>query len=377
MSRLFEPAKIQQMSLPNRFVRSATYDGCAAETGHVTEKQLQLFAALAEGGTGLIVTGIAYVHPLGQISPFQNSIADDDCIPGLRQLTDSVHERGAKIAVQLFHAGREAAGFLKTKNQQAMSASVLPDDPYFKRPCRSMRTEEIETVIESFADAAQRARQAGFDAVQLHGAHAYLLSQFLSPYTNRRADEWGGSLANRLRFHQEIYKAIRQKVGPAYPVLIKIGVADGFAGGLTAEEGKMAAGLLAQEGYDALEISQGLRGKPYEETEFRTRINRPEREAYFRDWCKAVKANVDVPVMMVGGLRSLSLMAAVLENQEADFISLCRPLIKEPGIVGLWQSGNPRQPTCISCNQCYEALRKGKPLHCVQENKEKKDQQKG
>ena len=369
MNLLFTPIRIKNMTVPNRFVRSATYDGCADTSGQPTTAQLRLFDTLAAGGTGLIVSGIAYVHSLGQISPFQNSIADKSCIEGLKALTERVHEQGAKIAVQLFHAGREAAGFLKNKNEQAAGASFVPGDPYFKKTYRQLSGAEIEAIIDAFAAAAARAYDAGFDAVQLHGAHAYLLSQFLSPYTNRRTDQWGGPLKNRLRLHHEIYKAIREKVGPDYPVLIKIGVADGFPEGLVFEEGFEAARQLAAWGFDSLEISQGLRGRRYAETEFRTGIRRPEEEAYFRDWCRRVKQAVDVPVMMVGGLRRPELMEAVLENREADFVSLCRPLIKEPGIINEWAAGSRREPGCISCNQCYEALIKGEPLHCAYEKK--------
>ena len=201
--------------------------------------------------------------------------------------------------------------------------------------------------------------------MQVHGAHAYLLSQFLSPFTNRREDDWGGSLKNRLRFCREIYRDIRAKVGSDYPVLIKIGVQDGFANGLEFSEGMMAAEYLDHWGFDALEISSGLRGHGYETSEFQTKINRPEREAYFRHWCKAIKPKVKAPVMMVGGLRSIGLMEEAIRKGEADFISLCRPLIKEPGIVNQWKRGDLRKSTCISCNKCFEAILMGESLRCV------------
>jgi len=365
MSILFEPVKTKSMELRNRFVRSATYDGCADRTGNVTDQQVRLFEKLAHGGVGLIITGIAYVHPCGQISPAQNSIANDDCVPGFKRITAAVHDRGAKIAVQLFHAGRERARVYKAKNKQAISPSFIENDPYFKEHYLPMTEDEIWEVIRAFGDAAKRAREAGFDAVQVHGAHAYLLSQFLSPHTNRRGDDWGGSLDNRLRFHREIYRDIRAKAGEDYLVFIKIGVQDGFPGGLEFKEGKQAARLMAQLGFDALEISSGLRGEPYEGTEFRTKINRIEREGYFRQWCREIKNQVNVPVMMVGGLRTPELMVEVIQKGEADLISLCRPLIREPGIINEWESGNLHRPACISCNKCYEALVKGEPLHCV------------
>jgi 2,4-dienoyl-CoA reductase-like NADH-dependent reductase (Old Yellow Enzyme family) len=370
MSILFEPVKIKGMEVPNRFVRSATYDGCADKHGYVSEKQIRLFSELAEGGIGLIITGIAHVHPSGQISLFQNAMTKDDFIPGLKRLTSAVQDRGAKIAVQLFHAGRERAKFLRPKDGQAIAPSFVEKDPFFTHTYRSMTEDEIWDVVHAFGDAAKRAKQAGFDAVQVHAAHAYLLSEFLSPFTNRREDDWGGALENRLRIHHEIYEDIRRKVGEDYPVLVKIGVQDGFSGGLEFSEGKMAAERLAQWGYDALEISSGLRGKGYETAEFRTKINRVEREAYFRAWCKEIRSEVNVPVMMVGGLRTFELMEEVVQKGEADFVSLSRPLIREPGLVNAWKSGNRHRANCISCNKCFEALLQLKPLHCVQERSE-------
>ena len=364
-SILFEPTKIKNMDLRNRFARSATYDGCA-DKNYVTEKQMSLYATLAEGGVGLIITGITYVHNKGQISKFQNAISNDEFIPGLNRLTSAVHDRGAKIAVQLFHAGREAR-FPKSSDRVPMGPSFLEMDPYFKAGYRTITEDEIWEVVRAFGDGAKRAREAGFDAVQIHGAHAYLLSQFLSPYTNRRQDEWGGSLENRLRIHREIYRDIRQNVGEDYPVLIKIGVQDGFPGGLEFSEGKLAAKYLAQSGFDALEISQGLRGTGSENTEFRTKINVLDREAYFRHWCREIKNQVDVPVMMVGGLRTFKLMEEIIQKKEADFISLSRPLIREPDIINEWERGDHHRAKCISCNECFESLLKGKTLECVQD----------
>lgn len=367
MSILFEPMQIKNVELQNRFVRSATYDACAMRTGHVSEKQIKVFEKLAEGGIGLIITGSTYAHYSGQHLEFQNSISSSDYIPGFKRLTTAVHDRGAKIAIQLFHSGRERAKFLRANQEQAIAPSFVRNDPFFEKEYRRMNEDEIWDNVRAFGDAAQRAREAGFDAVQLHGAHVYLLSQFLSPFTNRRTDSWGGDLENRLRFHHEIIRGIRSKVGEDYPVLIKIGVQDVIPGGLELSEGKRAARLLAQWGFDALEISQGLRGKTYEETEFRTKIDRLNREGYFRSWCKEIKSQVNVPVMMMGGLRSFELMEEIIQKGEADFISLSRPFIRESGIINEWKSGDRHRTTCISCNKCLEAVRKGEPLHCAQQ----------
>jgi 2,4-dienoyl-CoA reductase-like NADH-dependent reductase (Old Yellow Enzyme family) len=363
-SILFEPTKIKNMDLRNRFVRSATYDGCA-EDGYVTDKQVNLYLTLSKGGVGLIITGITYVHESGEFSKFQNSIAEDKFIDGFKRLTSAVHLWGAKIAVQLFHAGREGR-FLKSSNRVPMGPSFVETDPQFRGEYRPMTETEIWEVVRAFGDGAKRAREAGFDGVQIHGAHAYLLSQFLSPHANRRDDKWGGKLENRLRLHREIYQDIRRKVGEDYPLLIKVGVQDGFSGGLEFNEGKLAAHYLAEWGFDALEISQGLRGSGYEETEFKIKINNLDREAYYRNWCREIRNHVDVPVMIVGGLRTLDLMEEIVQKKEADFISLSRPLIRNPSLINDWNKGERHRAECISCNKCLEGLRSGEKLHCVQ-----------
>jgi 2,4-dienoyl-CoA reductase-like NADH-dependent reductase (Old Yellow Enzyme family) len=365
VSILFSPIGIKMMIVPNRFVRSATNDHFTEGAGFTSDRKVALYTKLAEGGVGLTITGITSVHPSGQYSSTQASLAGDEYIAGFKRLTDAVHARGAKIAVQLWHAGRDAGRPRRIINENALGPSVAENDPYFTGKYRSITEDEIWMVIRAFGDAAGRARKAGFDAIQVHAAHAFLLSQFLSPFTNRRNDKWGGALENRLRIHLEIYKDIRKKVGHDYPVLIKIGVQDGFAGGLQFEGGLKAAQFLAEWGYDALEVSQGLRGKNYVETEFRTKIDSIQDEAYFRNWCRIVKGKVNVPVMMVGGLRTLDLMEEIVENEEADFISLCRPLIREPGIINEWKNGSRRRTACISCNQCLELHREKDLLECV------------
>lgn len=364
MSILFEPARIRNITLRNRFVRSATYDGMSDATGRVTENQLHLISGLAGGGVGLIISAIMYVHPSGQVSAFMNSIAKDEDIAGLSKLTQAAHNGGAKIAVQLYHGGREAR-FVKTRQELPMGPSVVPDDPFYRGPYREIREEEIGEMIAAFGQAARRAKDAGFDAVQIHGAHGYLPSQFLSPFTNRRKDDWGGPLENRLRLHRGIYHAIRKTVGPDYPVFIKLGVQDSFPGGLALAEGMRAAEILADTGYDALEISSGVRGEKYEGTEYRTKINKEQREGYFRGWARDIKKRVRVPVMAVGGLKSIPMMEQMIQNGEADFISLCRPLISEPSLICTWRHAPQTKPRCVYCNKCLEALHHGTPLHCV------------
>ncbi|MHB8090025.1 MAG: NADH:flavin oxidoreductase [Syntrophales bacterium] len=338
MSILFEPITIKNLQIRNHFVRSATYDGCADAEGFVTQNQIDFYSRLSAGGVGLIVTGITCVLESGKLMRFQNSLTDDRFIDGMRRLTGAVHSEGGKIAAQLCHAGREAR-HLPAHDSLPVAPSLVKGDPYFSGKCRAIETAEIWEIISAFGDAAKRAREADFDAVQIHGAHAYLLSQFLSPFTNRRSDEWGGSLSNRLRIHKEIYMNIRKKVGEDYPIMIKIGVVDCVQDGLSPPEGQAAAQCLGEIGYDALEISQGLRGQGYEQSEFRPNVVTIAQEAYFREYSRGVKAKIKVPVILVGGLRSLDLMEEIVALGDADFVSLSRPLIKEPNLIREWEGG--------------------------------------
>ncbi len=359
---LFEPFQIKGLEVPNRFIRSATYDGIADKNGHVSERQMDLYEKLSHGKVGLIITGIAYVDVTGRISPSQNSIANDDDVAGFSRLTGMVHNSGARIAVQLFHAGRETSKIYQKR--PSLAPSFIPDDPFFTAPHRELEEDEIRQIIAAFGNAASRARASVFDAVQIHGAHAYLLSQFLSPFTNRRKDKWGGSLENRLRLHRDIIQAVRSGVGKDFPVFMKLGVEDGFTGGLEFQEGLSAAEILTRSGLDAIEISSGLRGRGYKHSEFRTGIDRPDREGYFRDWCREIKKRVDIPVIMVGGIRSLGTAANIIQEGTADLVSMSRPLIREPDLIARWQSGNLQPSTCISCNRCMEALLEAKPFGC-------------
>jgi len=367
MKNLFSPFTIRSLTTKNRVVRSATYDGGAEHGGFVSEWQIALYTALAKGQVGLIVSGIFNVDSVGKASPSQNSLHRDSYIEGLSKLTSAIHEHGSKLAVQLFHAGREAFRRQEALGRYALGPSDLKrgQDPYFEGACKAMRDEDIEATIEAFGNAAARVKEAGADAVQIHGAHAYLFSQFLSPQSNKRKDKWGGSLQNRLRLHKMVYQAVRKAVGQKYPVMIKLGVADGFAGGLEFEEGLEGAIQLAKLGYDAIEVTQGLRGHGYTQAEFRPKIVKRNREAYFRDWCGAVKEKVEVPVIMVGGLRSRDLMEEIISKGNADLVALCRPLIREPDLIASWSAGKERRPTCISCNRCFDLILTGARLKCV------------
>ncbi|MBW1780685.1 MAG: NADH:flavin oxidoreductase [Deltaproteobacteria bacterium] len=361
MNVLFSSFDIKRMRLRNRFIRSATFEAASEPNGEVSPLELEMYRNLAVGEVGLIISGICCVHENGRLFPSQNCLARDEAIPGMAKLAQTVHDQGGKVAVQLMHAGREASRFMPV---EGLAPSVVRDDPHFDLDHRAMTDEEILMLVDAFGEAAGRAKEAGFDAVQVHGAHAYLFAQFLSPASNLRQDQWGGDLKNRLRLHCEVLASIRQRVGPEFPVLIKLGVRDGFDEGLSLKEGIEAAQVLADAGYDALEISQGLRGARFQETEFRTRLKRPEDQGYFRRWARAVKERVRVPVIAVGGIRDLDMAEEIVQQGEAALVSMSRPFISEPGLIARWRKGDKKPARCISCNKCLEALRVPRPISC-------------
>jgi 2,4-dienoyl-CoA reductase-like NADH-dependent reductase (Old Yellow Enzyme family) len=357
---LFEPYKIGRLELKNRFVRSATWDATADSSGAVTEKSVALYRELGQGGVGLIVSGYAFVSPLGQAAFGQYGAHTDDMIPGLRRLVQSAHQGGAKIALQIVHAGISSAYLYR----QGITPLAVSSTPQTKRPHRQMTEEDIETIIADFAAAARRGVEAGFDAVQLHGAHGFLMSQFISPLTNFRNDRWGGRPENRRRFHLEVVQKVRQVIGAHFPLLIKFGVQDDHKGGLPLSEGIKTTGLIVARGIDAIEVSAGLGSSVAQAT----KEGDPER-AYFQERAAAVKRAVTVPVIAVGGIRSLAMAQSIIDSGDADLISMSRPFIRQPDLIARWQRGEATAAACISCNKCFPIVRRGEPLECGEERR--------
>ncbi|MFC1814659.1 NADH:flavin oxidoreductase [Thermodesulfobacteriota bacterium] len=366
MSILFEPIEFGGMKLKNRIIRSATHDACSNEKGEITDKSINLFSKLAQGGAGLLIAGFAYVHRSGQTFQRQTGIYSDDFIPGLKKLADKVHEYNTKIAVQLAHSGRSSR-ILKKRGETPLAPSRIENDPFIRGTHRAMTADEIEEIIDAFGQAAKRARAAGFDAVQLHAAHSYLFSQFLSPRSNRRTDQWGGTSENRMRFHLQVTSRVRKAVGDDYPLLIKLGVQDTVEDGLTLSEGCQVAKKLALVGIDAIEVSEGL--EKVGANHIKKDIKFREGEAYYASWARAVKKVVKVPIILVGGMRSFDMMEKFVTENHTDCISMCRPFIREPDIVRRWQVDNRKPARCISCNLCLERASQEKPVACVQETR--------
>ncbi len=366
MSKLFETTEIAGMKMANRFVRSATWEGMAAEDGSCTPKLRELMAKLAEGGVGLIITSHAYVRPDGQAGPWQLGIYKDELIDGLREMTSAVHDHGGRIALQISHSGIMANA--KLTGQSPLAPSNV--EGFGKAPAREMTVDDIRDIVEAFTQAARRAKEAGFDGIQLHGAHGYCLCQFLSPAFNKRKDGYGGSVENRARMLLEVLQGVRAIVGQDFPILVKMNCQDFLDGGLTLEDSIKVGTMLEAKGINAIELSGGTlsSGKL---NPSRTGIQTEDKEAYFKEAAKAFKEKLSVPLILVGGMRSFQLTERLIDEGYADYISMSRPFIREPALVNRWASGDLSKAVCLSDNQCFGPARAGEGIYCVVEKKEK------
>ena len=360
MKNVFDETILNGMILKNRLVRSATWEGMADAQGRPTEKLAEYNASLAQGGVGLIITGYTFIRPDGKQLPGQMGIHTDDFYQDLRAMADAVHREGGKICLQLVHCGGQAS--TQSAGRRPLAPSAVKVDQYPETPVE-LTEGEIHELIGACGDGARRAMGAGFDAVQLHAAHGYLINQFLSPLTNRRTDGWGGDIAGRSRFLLECYRSVRSAVGENYPVLVKLNGSDNLPGGLTPEDALYAAQALAAEGVDALEISSGTPASGGE-TPVRQQIDTPEREAYNLSLAENIKNGVACPGMVVGGIRSLPVAEGIILRGAADYVALARPLIREPDLPLRWQKGDDGPARCISCNGCFKPGLKG-GIKCV------------
>jgi 2,4-dienoyl-CoA reductase-like NADH-dependent reductase (Old Yellow Enzyme family) len=350
---LFAPYKIGTLEIRNRFMRSATYDGTADESGAATDRSVALYRRLGEGHIGLIVTGHAFISRAGQAGAGQYGIYSDDLIPGLKRLVDAVHGSGGKIAVQIAHCGINS-NYLERTGTPTLAVSATPEAA---RPHREMTEADIQDVLSQFEAAAMRAVEAGFDAVQLHGAHGYLMSQFLSPIMNFRKDRWGGNAENRRRFHIEVVGRLRKVLPAGFPLLIKYGVRDDQEGGLDIEDGIEAARRMVAAGLDGIEVSGGVGMSP---------VNKAETP--FRERAAALKRSVQVPVALVSGIRTLEVCHSVIDSGDADMLSMSRPLVREPALIARWETSGKEKAKCVSCSRCFAFPRHG-VLLCGQENR--------
>jgi len=357
MNVLFTSIKIGSITIKNRFVRSSTHEYLASKDGEVTEKLIDVYRQLAKGGVGLINTGYTYVHPTGKSSLKQGAIYDDRFLDGWRKLVNVVHSYDAKIALQIVHGGRQTRP--KFILGEPLAPSPVTDSSTGVTP-KEMTVEEIEMIRDAFVDAIRRARDAGFDAVELHIAHGYLLSEFISPYTNHRTDQYGVTTENRVRIIVEILTKAREMVGRDYTIFAKLNSEDCIVGGLTIDESEKVARILAENTLDAIELSGGIAEAGAVSS--RPNIDSPDKEAYFFPYAKRIKEATNLPLILVGGIRSLSVMETLINSGYVDMIAMSRPFIREPDFVNKLKSGVSHKSECISCNECFNP----RGIHCSQ-----------
>lgn len=368
MPELFERTAIKSLDLENRSVRSATWSGVGDARGHITDRALELYADLARGGVGLIITGFQYVLPNGIGIIYQVGNYEDSQVPGLSRLVSAIHEENGKVAAQIVHTGTKANPKLFPEPGSVWGPSAVTD-PLAGNTAKEMTAAEIAQLVEAYAGAAFRSKAAGFDAIQLHGAHGYGINQFLSAFFNRRGDGYGGDIKRRYRFLGEVMEAVRGAVGDDFPVMIKLSGHDYYEGGLVPDESLHVAKRLSDDGIDAIEISGGSRASGEDLSPSRKKILKEEDEAYLVELAAGVKEAVRVPVMTVGGFRSPGVISRTLSAGKADYIAMCRPFIREPHLVNRWRRGDLTKATCISCNGCFEAAAEGNGVYCVVEKK--------
>lgn len=347
-SLLFEEIKIGPAVIKNRFARSATHEWLAEDDGGLTQPIFEIYKRLAKGDVGLIMSGYSFVSRCGKGSVGQQGIYDDRLTMGYERLTRLVHEHGSKLFVQVVHCGRSS--LVGPACPAPIAPSALPI-PGTKMVSKEMDGEEIRKTIRDFVRAVGRARKARADGAQLHCAHGFLLSGFISPFLNRREDDWGGDTERRTRIVVEIIRKAKRE-NPGFPIATKMNVVDGVKGGIDLREAVCIAKIFDEEGIAAIETSGGIDEAPKDLT--CQKIVKPEEEGYFKDYSRAIKRSVGCPVILVGGLRSLRTMERMIADGYADMVSLSRPFIREPTLVRKFMSGESDAASCESCNGCFD-----------------------
>ena len=367
MNSPFDSTNINGMTLQNRFVRSATWEGMCDEKGCPTHKLKTFYQDLAKGQIGLIITGYTYIRPDGKQPMGKMGLYSDEYEQTFKELTQAVHQENGKIAIQLVHAGGQTTSQIAGRRPLAPSAVKVDQ---FPEHTEELSENEITELVHAFGTAARRAKSYGFDAVQIHGAHGYLVNQFLSPHTNQRRDEYGGSLENRSRFLMEIYRHIRKEVGDDYPVLIKLNGSDNLPRGLSFDDAVLVAQQLDLAGIDAIEVSSGTSASAAYKPA-RDKIGIPNGEAYNLDLSIGIKNRVSCPVMVVGGFRSLPVVQKAIQDYQMDYIAMARPLIREPNLISRWTYTDQTPATCTSCNKCFLPGLKEGGIYCVLDKRKK------
>ena len=395
---LLKPLKMGRLMVPGRLYKSATSETRATDEGYVTDELLEFYEPMVRARTPLIVTGNLFVSLQAKSAGRQAGIDSDDKKPGLREWVQLAHNGGSLLVAQLNHGGRQMPRS-SDPGKATVSASSVREPLYGTKP-RPLRRDEIPAVVETFAAAAERAQDVGFDGVQIHAAHGYLLSEFLTPHTNRRTDEYGGSLQNRMRLLREVYRAIRARVGDSFPILLKMNGTDmlPLRKGATTAELVRVAKVMADDGTDAVEISRGhyeswpgmVLGhyKGFISAQVKegsgTKMSRRRRmimlalapimegaaerlapggEGFNLAQAEQFTAQLDIPVICVGGFHTTKGMESAIATGRCDAVSAARAFIADPYLFKNVQTPTPARPVCGYCNGCIARFG-GKPIDC-------------
>lgn len=326
---IFQPFTARNFKAKNRLVRSATWENLATPEGGICRNSYELYDELAAGGVGTIITGFTSVDAHDRYFGGMMRLCDDSLIPEYKELTEIIKKHDVSVITQL------ALGAYYAKARDGRYSEIDID---------FMTGEQIKDTVDLFVQAGRRAAEAGFDGVQIHAAHFFFLSRFISPAVNHRNDEYGGSNENRSRIIVEILEGIRE-VAPLLHITIKINSSDFLPGGLTENDSLEICRILAAHGIDSIEVSGNGTSRPG--------IKSENDEAYFGMFAKRLAHEVNVPVILVGGMRSRKVMEQVLRNTKIELISLSRPLIRQPRLPELFRNGKIDKADCISCNACY------------------------
>jgi 2,4-dienoyl-CoA reductase-like NADH-dependent reductase (Old Yellow Enzyme family) len=360
-SKLFEKTIIKNITLKNRFICSATWHGTANFDGSCSPTLVTSLLPIARSETGLIIGEMAYVSPNAVAVPGQLGIYSDTLLPGLRRMAEFVHRAGAPIIIQLVHSGLFASPMLTGSIPMGPSVLETPEGKIGKE----MTKDEIIEAVNAFREASVRAKDAGFDGVQIHTAHGWLLSQFLSPFFNRRTDEYGGSLENRAKIVMEVTNSIKEAVGENFAIAIKINSDDFIPGGFNTEEMLKVSAMLEKAGVDAIEISGGTIGALMTGNIDGSFSPASKKGIYYLEAAKQYKGKIKVPLMLVGGIRTFEDAEELVKSGITDYVSLCRPLIREPDLIKKWKSGNLKKSDCISDSACFQPGIEGRGVYCV------------
>lgn len=367
MNRMAQSWKMGTLEIKNRLVRSATDETLSTEQGAPTQRLVDATIALAQGGVGLIIAGTAYISREGRWGQNGTGMHNDNLIKPLIKLCNAVHKAGGIYAAQLLHCGSTINPAILHEKEALFGPSAMIDT-VLCHPVVELSHGHILRIIDDYASAASRVKQSGFDAVQIHAAHGYLINQFLSPSRNRRKDQYGGPLEHRALFLYQVYEAIRGAVGKDFPVFIKMSAYDGFPGGVEPEEAAHVAAELDAMGIAAIEVSAGT-------PEGRAKggwdhiIPAPFKEGSLLKHALQIKEKVHCPVIPVEGWRDPLKIITALEK--IDAVSMCRPFIREPNLANRWLGGDLSPALCISCNKCLDLTVKS-GLGCIFHKSDKK-----